>query len=113
MNRGDLYLVEKPTRSDPKRRRAIVVVSRQAVIDSNHSTVICAPVYSSQHGLASQVPVGINEGLKADSSIHCDELLSVPKPLLTHYVGHLGGKSLRLLNSALKAALALDDPELI
>ena len=49
---------------DPKRFRVFVVVSRQALIDSRFSTIICAPVYSTRHGLATQVDVGLNEGLR-------------------------------------------------
>jgi hypothetical protein len=35
----------------PKRHRVFVVVSRQVVIDSRFSTVICAPVFSAHDGL--------------------------------------------------------------
>ena len=66
-----------------------VVISRQAVIDSRFSTVICAPIYSSFDGLSTQVQVGIEEGLKHDSSIFCDELVSIPKSSLTHFLGTL------------------------
>ncbi|MCH8294809.1 type II toxin-antitoxin system PemK/MazF family toxin, partial [Candidatus Poribacteria bacterium] len=89
MKRGDLYRVFKPSSRDPRRSRVFVVVSRQILIDSRFSTVICAPIYSAYHGLPTQVPVGIDEGLKHDSSIHCDELISIPKSSLTNYVGRL------------------------
>lgn len=65
------------------------MVSRQVLIDSKFSTVICAPVYSAYHGLSTQVLVGIEQGLKHDSSIHCDDLVSLPKSILTDYVGSL------------------------
>ena len=84
-----------------------VVVARQAVIDSRFSSVTCAPVYSAFHGLASQVPVGVTEGLKHDSAIHCDELVSLPKSFLTDYVGSLSSAKLRELNRALRIALEL------
>jgi len=48
------------------------------VIDSRFSTVICAPLYSVHDDLSTQVRVGQDEGLKHDSSIHCDELVSLP-----------------------------------
>jgi mRNA interferase MazF len=64
-------------------------VSRQILIDSKFSTVVCAPIYSAYHGLSTQVPVGVEDGLKHDSSIHCDELVSLPKSVLTDYVGSL------------------------
>lgn len=49
------------------------------MIDSKFSTVICAPVYSRYDGLSTQFEVGISEGLKAASSIFCDELISIEK----------------------------------
>ena len=104
-----MYRVAYPGSRDPKRSRVFVVVSRQVLLDSRFSTVICAPVYTAQHGLATQVPVGIDEGLKHESSIHCDELVSLPKSLLTNYVGTLTPAKLDLLATALRVALELSD----
>jgi mRNA interferase MazF len=84
VKRGELYRVAHPSERDPKKSRVFVVVSRQILIDSRFSTVICAPVYTVHDGLTTQVLVGINEGLKHDSSIHCDELISLPKSALTN-----------------------------
>lgn len=108
MRRGELYRVEKPTSNDPKRFRVFVVVSRPTLISSRFSTVICAPIYSVHDGLSTQVEVGAEEGLKHDSSIHCDELISLPKSALTHYVGMLSKSKLDALNTALKIALDLE-----
>ena len=107
MTRGELYRVRHPSPDDPKRSRVFVVVSRQAVIDSRFSSVICAPVYSARHGLSSQVPVGIDDGLKHDSAIHCDELVSLSKKALTDYIGTLSAEKIRELNRALIVALDL------
>jgi len=107
MRRGELYRVAKPSALDPKSYRVFVVVSRQVLINSRFSTVICAPIYSAYDGLSTQVPVGIEEGLKHDSSIHCDELVSLPKSALTHYVGSLSPQKIRELNQALSIALEL------
>ena len=84
-----------------------MVVGRQAVIDSRFSSVICAPVYSARHELSSQVPVGIDDGLKHDSAIHCDELVSLSKTALTDYVGTLSPAKIAELNRALAVALDL------
>ena len=51
MNSGELYRVHKPG-GDPKEYRAFVVVSRQVLIDSRFSTVICAPVFTSGEALS-------------------------------------------------------------
>jgi mRNA interferase MazF len=109
MKRGDLYRVSNPSARDPKRYRVFVIVSRQILIDSRFSTIICAPVYSSHHGLSTQVLVGIDEGLKHESSIHCDELVSLPKSALTHYIGTLSSEKIEAMNKSLRMALDIPD----
>jgi len=106
MRRGDLYRVHKPE-GDPKHFRVFVIVSRQEVIDSRFSTVICAPVLSSGQELSTQVSVGINEGLKHASWIVCDGLTSVRKSQLTQFVGSLTTTKLFELNRALAIAVNL------
>ena len=108
MKRGDLYRVAHPTTRDPKRSRVFVVVSRQLLIDSQFSTVICAPVYTQYHGFSTQVHVDIDDGLKHSSSIHCDELISLSKSVLTDYMGVLSITKLAELNDALKIALSIE-----
>lgn len=108
MRRGELYRVSKPSARDPKRSRVFVVVSRQVLIQSSFSTVICAPVYSARHGLSTQVAVGLEEGLKHESAVHCDELVSLPKTALTDFVGSLSAEQIRRLDEALIAALGID-----
>jgi mRNA interferase MazF len=53
------------------------------------------------------VAVGIEEGLKHDSSIHCDELVSLPKSILTRFVGSLSQEKLEELSEALRISLDL------
>ena len=106
MKRGDLYRVYRPER-DPKRFRVYVVVSRQVLIDSRFSTVICAPVYTAGAGLLTQVAVGTEDGLKHASWITCDDLMSVRKSDLTHFIGSLSQVKVAQLNRALAVALEL------
>jgi mRNA interferase MazF len=106
MKRGELYRVRRPP-GDPKPARVFVVVSRQALIDSTFSTVVCAPVFTQWHGLPTQVSVGTAEGLKHESAIQCDGLMSLEKSRLTDYVGELTFDKLRELDDALLVALAL------
>ncbi len=106
MKRGDLYRVHKP-RGDPKSHRVFVVVSRQVLIDSRFSTVICAPIFSSGEGLSTQVEVGPAEGFKHPSWIMCDNLVSLRKTDLTQYIGSVPSSKMAELNVALKMALDL------
>ena len=110
MRRGELYRVYKATARDPRRYRVFVVVSRQILLDSRFSTAICAPVYSSFDGLSTQVSVGVDEGLKHESSIHCDELISIPTSSLTSFIGTLSSDKLAALNQALAIAIDINTP---
>ena len=109
MKRGEMYRVAHPSARDPKKHRVFVIVSRQVLIDSRFSTVICAPIYTAYDGLATQVAVGPHEGFRHDSSVHCDELVSVPKSVLTNFVGTLSPSKLKALDRALMIALELPD----
>jgi mRNA interferase MazF len=106
MKRGELYRLRRPS-GDPKPARVFVIVSRQPLIDSAYSTVICAPVFTHWQGLPTQVGVGPTVGLKQESGVHCDGLMSLEKARLTDFVGELGADKLRELDAALTVALGL------
>jgi mRNA interferase MazF len=106
VKRGELYRVRRPGAA-PKRFRTYVVVSRQALIESRFSSVICAPVFTHGEGLATQVKVGAADGLLHTSWITCDQLVSIPKSELTDYVGSITGGKIAELNAALRIALDL------
>jgi mRNA interferase MazF len=106
MKRGELYRVFKPG-GDAKQYRTFVVVSRQTLIDSKFPSLVCAAVMTEGQGLATQVAIGIDEGMKHESWIHCDDLRSIQKPLLTRWVGTLTPGKMRKLDYALTVALDL------
>jgi mRNA interferase MazF len=106
MRRGELYRVHQPP-GDPRKFRTFAVASSQSSIDSRFSTVICAPIFTNGYGGASQVIIGIDEGMKHESWIWCDGLTSIPKNQLTQFVGSLSGKKLAEFNRALAIALDL------
>ncbi len=108
IRRGDIFRVHKPKQDDPKRHRFYVVVSRQDLIDSAHSTVVCAPIYTRGHGLSTQVRAGVDEGLKHDCWITCDDLRSLSKSVLTQFVGSLPKSRMHDVNIALAIALDID-----
>jgi mRNA interferase MazF len=85
-----------------------LVVSRQELLDSKYSTAVCVPVYSALAGLETEVPVGPTEGLKHDSCLRCDEVTSVPKAALQHFVGSLSQGRFRELDLALIRALDIE-----
>ena len=108
MKRGELYRVYKGTKSGPKKHRVFLIVSRQALIDHDFSSVICAPVYSRYGGIPTQVEAGAEEGLTHDSAVFCDDLVSIHKSMLTDFVGALSDVKMEDVNTALRIALAVE-----
>lgn len=108
MNRGEIYRVRRPPGNDPKRWRCFVIVSRQALIDSKAARVVCAPVNTTYVGLATQVAIGVDEGLKHPSCINCDQLFTLDKSVLTDFVAALSAAKVRQLRTALRVALAVE-----
>jgi mRNA interferase MazF len=106
MRRGELYRVHQAP-GDPKKHRIFAILSRQEVVDTRFSTLICAPVFSRGQGLATQVGIGIDEGMKHDSWILCDGLTSVPRAQLTQYIGNLSRMKLSEVDRAIAIALDL------
>jgi mRNA interferase MazF len=83
----------------------LVVVSRQTLCDSRADKVICAPINTEADGRSTEVPVGVDDGLKHNSVINCDQLVLVEKSRLTNYVGSLSSRKLIALRDALRIAL--------
>jgi mRNA-degrading endonuclease toxin of MazEF toxin-antitoxin module len=106
LRRGELYHVRRPG-ADTKRFGTCVVVSRQALIDSPFPSVVCAPVVTHGERLATQVEIGVAEGLAHTGWIDCDQLVSVPRARLSERVGSLSDDKLIELNTALRVALDL------
>jgi mRNA interferase MazF len=109
LRRGEIYRVRPPQHGDPKKSRCFAVVSRQDLIDSKANRVLCAPINTSGVGLSTEVQVGIDEGLKQNSAINCDQITRLEKSMLTDYIGMLSLAKLMQLRTALLVALDIDD----
>jgi mRNA interferase MazF len=106
MKRGEIYRVHRPP-GDPKKNRLFVIVSRQVLIDSKFSTLICAPIFSNGQDLSTQIAIGPDEGVKHPSWISCDNLISVRKADLSHFIAQLPPDKIAELDRALRMALSL------
>jgi mRNA interferase MazF len=100
VERGEVWLYEL---HKPDKRRPVVVLSRQEVIDLI-DTVMVAPVTSSIRGAPSEVVVGTAEGLKHASAVTLDHVQTVDKRRLRNYVGRLGPSQMTAICRALAIA---------
>lgn len=105
VNRGEIWLYRFKS---PDKRRPVLILSRQEVIPLLH-TVMVAPITSSRRGAPSEVPVGINEGLKHDSAVNLDHVQTVERARLVSFVGSLNESSMRHVCRALAVATGCAD----
>ena len=87
----------------PDKRRPVVVLTRQEVLPLLHTAMV-APVTSTIRGLPSEVPVGVDEGLKHRSAINLDHVQTVEQRLLQEFVGTLSEARMREVCRALALA---------
>jgi mRNA interferase MazF len=109
LRRGEIYRVRQPQHGDRKKSCCFAVVSRQDLLDSKANRVLCAPINTCGIGLSTEVQVGVDEGLKHDSVINCDQITCLEKTMLTGYIGALSLAKLKQLRSALVVAFDIDD----
>ncbi len=116
VRRGEVVLVDVPYRdhTGSKVRPALVVQSdawNQRLDDT-----ILALITSSRHrrvGAATQfviditTPEGQHTGLRLNSVIQCENLLTYDQALILRVLGHLSATSVEQINACLKAALGI------
>ena len=104
VNRGEIWLYEF---AQPDKRRPVVVISRQEVIGLLR-TVMVAPITSTIRGAPSEVVIGQDEGLKADSAINLDHVQTVERARLLRYLGRLKPPRMAEVCRALAIATGCD-----
>lgn len=90
----------------PAGRRPVVVVSRTAAARIR-PVVTIAPVTRTIRGIASELPLGPDDGLRVRSVALCDNLETVSKRRLTRRMGSLDSHKLVQLDVALRYALGI------
>ena len=91
----------------PDKRRPILVLSRQSVIDSL-STVTVAAITSTLHGSPTEVALGVDEGLKAESCVNLANVFTVRQADVGSYVGSLAPDKMHAVCEALAIAVGCD-----
>jgi len=104
VRRGDIYWADL---GPPAGRGPVLIVSRSAAIPVL-SAIVVAPITRTVRGIASEVPLGPNEGLPEECVASCDNLLTIPKNGLDpEPAGHLKLREVMALDHALRFALEI------
>ena len=104
---GDIRMVEL---ASPDKRRPALVLTRGSLLP--HLTqIIVAPITRTVRGIATEVPLGPESGLKEPSAAKLDQIQSVHRDRLGRWVGSLDGARKREVREAVLFALDLDDED--
>ncbi|MDB4957044.1 MAG: PemK-like protein [Myxococcales bacterium] len=105
VNRGEIWLY---TFDAPDKRRPVIVISRQVLLDVTHSAIV-VPITSQRRGAPTEVDLGIEDGLKGASCANAANIQTVSKARLTRYVGSVRREKLNQLCEALAIASGCAD----
>ncbi|MGI9100404.1 MAG: type II toxin-antitoxin system PemK/MazF family toxin [Solirubrobacteraceae bacterium] len=99
MNRGEVWWYELPDAG----RRPGLILTRQAAIPVLNALLV-APATRTIRGIPTQVRLGPADGMPTECALSLDNLLSVPKVLLTERITRLPPARLAELCAALDIA---------
>jgi mRNA interferase MazF len=104
MRRAEVWWADLPA---PVRPRPVVVLTRNAVVDTIGSLVV-ALVTRTVRGLPTEVSLGRQEGLPRPSVVNLDNILTVPRHRLLRPLGQLSRSKVEELNQAIKVSLGVE-----
>ena len=99
--RGDIRLFRFP---QPDKQRPVLVLTRDSIID-RLSRITVAPVTSTIRGVASEVVLGPDDGMKAACAVNLHNIVTVPRAGLGRLVVSLDARKMDQVCSAIAFAL--------
>lgn len=99
--RGDIRLFRFP---QPDKQRPVLVLTRDSIID-HLSRITVAPVTSTIRGVASELVLGPDDGMKDMCAVNLHNIVTVPKAGLGRLVVSLDGRKMDKVCSAIAFAL--------
>ena len=99
--RGDIRLFRFP---EPDKQRPVLVLTRDSIID-HLSRITIAPVTSTIRGVASEVVLGPDDGMKDACAVNLHNIVTVPKAGLGRLVVSLDARKMDQVCSAIAFAL--------
>ena len=103
MQRGEVWWAQLPP---PVGRRPVVLLSRNRAYERRASVTV-APLTRTIRGIRTEVPVGPDDGVPADSVVNLDDIGTIPKGLLESPIALLSHERMSAIRRAIMFALDL------
>ena len=105
MTRGEIWWAQL---GGPAGRRPVLLLSRSAAYEVRR-LIIVAPVTTRIRHIATEVPLGPDDGLPRRCVVNVDTLTTIDKDLLDARLALLSFEKMRAVNAALSFALGMDE----
>ena len=99
--RGDIYICRMGA---PDKQRPCVILTRDTAI-GHLTSVTVAPISSSMRGVASEVNLGIDDGMKGPCAVNLHNTITVPQNHLIRRVSSLSAEKMEEVCDALHYAM--------
>ncbi len=103
MHRGEVWWAELP---QPTGRRPVLLLSRDSVYRVRTAVTVAA-ITRTIRNIPSQVSLGQQDGMLAECVVNLDDIITIPKALLTELLTTLSAEKMTLVNRAIVFALDL------
>ena len=104
MRRGEIWWAEL---DPPAGRRPVVLLSRDEAY-SVRSLIIVAPITTRIRHIASEVPLGTDDGMPQDCVANLDTITTIPKDCLQSRITTLSANKLSVVEAAIRFALGME-----
>ena len=105
MQRGEIWWAEMP---QPVGRRPVVLLSRDSAYRVRTSVTV-GIITRTIRGIPVEVPLGIEDGLPQKCVINLDEIVTIPKNILTECITKLPAVKIAAVAEAIRFALDLKE----
>jgi mRNA interferase MazF len=104
LRRGDVHLCQFAA---PDKKRPVVLLTRASIL-GHLGTVTVAPITSTIRGVVSEVPLGLEDGMKGPCAINLHNIATLPLDRIGKRVCSLREPKIRQLCASMKYALGCD-----
>jgi mRNA interferase MazF len=105
MQRGEVWWAEMP---QPVGRHPVVLLSRDSAYRVRTSVTV-GIVTRTIRGIPVEVPLGVEDGLPQNCVINLDEIVTIPKNILTECITKLPSGKMAAVAEAIRFALDLKE----
>lgn len=112
MKRGEIYLLDlkEPRGFVQAGKRPVVVIQNDVANQYSNSVIVCAITSAPKKNLPTHLILFNNGGLKRLSCVLCEQILTVDRSELSHYIGAITDRrQLSRLNECIRTSLGLQE----